>query len=109
MVDPGDERVRVRGQDAGWGGVTGIAEVLALAHGLLAARRRPVPAAAPAEPAIPAAARVVARDPVCGMAVPIATARHRSESPAGAVYFCCGGCQPRFDREPGRYAVAGPA
>ena len=108
MVDPGDQRVRVRGQDAGGGGVTGTA-VLALAHGLLVARRRPAPAAAPAEPAIPAAARVVARDPVCGMAVPIATARHRSESPAGAVYFFCAGCQARFDREPGRYAVAGPA
>jgi YHS domain-containing protein len=43
------------------------------------------------------------------MMVTTLTARHRSESPAGPVYFCCAGCQARFDREPGRYAVAGPA
>jgi xanthine dehydrogenase accessory factor len=46
----------------------------------------------------------VARDPVCGMTVAVATARHRSDGPAGPVYFCCGGCKQRYDREPGRYA-----
>jgi xanthine dehydrogenase accessory factor len=72
---------------------------------IIARRRRPHPGAAPGAPA-PAPAE--ARDPVCGMTVPIATARHRSEGPAGPVYFCCAGCQARFDREPGRYAVARP-
>jgi hypothetical protein len=42
------------------------------------------------------------------MTVAIATARYRSETPAGPVYFCCGGCKTRFDREPGRYPVTGP-
>jgi hypothetical protein len=43
------------------------------------------------------------------MTVVIATARHRSEGPAGAVYFCCAGCKARYDREPGRYPVTDPA
>jgi YHS domain-containing protein len=42
------------------------------------------------------------------MTVAIATARHRSEGPGGPVYFCCAGCKERHDREPGRYALAGP-
>jgi xanthine dehydrogenase accessory factor len=66
------------------------------------ARKPTSPAAAPAAPA-------EARDPVCGMTVTIATARYRSESPAGPVYFCCAGCQARFDRDPGRYAAARPS
>jgi xanthine dehydrogenase accessory factor len=45
-----------------------------------------------------------ARDPVCGMTVTVATARHRSQGPDGPVYFCGGGCKARFDAEPGRYA-----
>jgi YHS domain-containing protein len=42
------------------------------------------------------------------MTVTIATARHRSDSPAGPVYFCCGGCKQRYDREPDRYPAALP-
>jgi YHS domain-containing protein len=56
----------------------------------------------------PAVAPTTAQDPVCGMTVTIATARHRSESPGGPVYFCCAGCQQRYDREPGRYAAGSP-
>jgi xanthine dehydrogenase accessory factor len=71
---------------------------------IVARRRRPHPPARPA--ALPLAAPpAVARDPVCGMMVTIATARHRSEGPEGPVYFCCGGCKDRFDREPGRYGA----
>jgi hypothetical protein len=40
------------------------------------------------------------------MTVTIATARHRSDGPAGPVYFCCGGCRQRYEREPGRYPLA---
>ncbi|MGH7389967.1 MAG: XdhC family protein [Candidatus Rokuibacteriota bacterium] len=36
-------------------------------------------------------------DPVCGMTVETATARHRSETPAGTTYFCCQGCKEAFD------------
>jgi xanthine dehydrogenase accessory factor len=75
---------------------------------IVARRRRPGPAGTPAPSASPAP-RTAAQDPVCGMMVTIQTARHRSETPAGPVYFCCSGCQARFDREPGRYPVADPS
>jgi xanthine dehydrogenase accessory factor len=42
-------------------------------------------------------------DPVCGMAVKVATARYRSEVGGRTVYFCCGGCKTRFDAAPDRY------
>jgi xanthine dehydrogenase accessory factor len=45
------------------------------------------------------------RDPVCGMMVAVASARHRSDGPRGPVYFCCPGCKEAFDREPERYAA----
>ena len=67
----------------------------------IVARRRRAPAPSPA--AAPSAAPTTALDPVCGMTVTIATTRHRSEGPAGPVYFCCGGCKQRYDREPARY------
>lgn len=35
-------------------------------------------------------------DPICGMAVAIATARHKAEVGGVAYYFCCGGCRSRF-------------
>ena len=44
-------------------------------------------------------------DPVCGMRVEIASARHRSEISGRSVYFCCLGCKEAFDREPHRYAA----
>ena len=47
-----------------------------------------------------------ATDPVCGMLVVIATARHRSEMSGRVVYFCCGRCQELFERDPQRYADA---
>ncbi len=48
----------------------------------------------------------VAIDPVCGMAVEIATARHFSDFDGQSWYFCCGGCKARFDADPGAYAAA---
>lgn len=35
-------------------------------------------------------------DPICGMSVAIATARHKAEVDGVAYYFCCGGCRTRF-------------
>jgi xanthine dehydrogenase accessory factor len=75
---------------------------------IVAYRRRAQPPALKGS-VLPMAAPPTARDPVCGMTVTIATARHRSEGPAGPVYFCCGGCKQRYDRDPGRFAAAGPA
>ena len=46
------------------------------------------------------------RDPVCGMAVAVATARHRAEHAGRTYYFCCAGCRDRFLAAPERYAAA---
>jgi xanthine dehydrogenase accessory factor len=47
---------------------------------------------------------VDARDPVCGMTVTIATAKHKAEHGGRTYYFCCGGCRERFVAAPERYA-----
>jgi xanthine dehydrogenase accessory factor len=49
-------------------------------------------------PAPPAAASAV--DPVCGMSVTIATARHTAEVEGVAYYFCCANCRAKFLKEP---------
>jgi xanthine dehydrogenase accessory factor len=98
-----DERLHRLKAPAGLdlGAVTPEEIAVSILAEIVARRRRP--AGPPPAPA-PTAAPAEARDPVCGMTVPIATARHRSEGPAGPVYFCCAGCKQRYDREPGRYA-----
>ncbi|MBV8202965.1 MAG: XdhC family protein, partial [Acidobacteria bacterium] len=50
------------------------------------------------------AARAV--DPVCGMAVEIAGARHVAEAGGRSWYFCCGGCRERFLAAPERFMAA---
>lgn len=35
-------------------------------------------------------------DPICGMTVAIAGARHRAEAGGRAYYFCCAGCRTKF-------------
>ena len=52
------------------------------------------------------AAVAEARDPVCGMTVEIATARHQSDWAGRSVYFCCLRCKDAFDADPSRYAAA---
>src|SRR5262249_39268336 len=50
-------------------------------------------------------------DPVCGMTVDVASARHRAEVGGRSYFFCCGGCRERFLASPERYgagqAIAG--
>jgi xanthine dehydrogenase accessory factor len=58
--------------------------------------------AAPAPVAPPASTE----DPVCGMAVAVAGARHTSEVAGRAFHFCCAGCKTTFDRDPSRYTGA---
>jgi len=48
-------------------------------------------------------------DPICGMPVEIAGARHTAEHAGRTYYFCCGGCRARFLAEPERYASGVPA
>ena len=45
-------------------------------------------------------------DPICGMTVDVATARHTTEHEGRTVYFCAAGCRQRFEQEPERYAAA---
>ena len=42
-------------------------------------------------------------DPVCGMTVEIAAARHKSEYNGQTYYFCAPGCKRSFDKEPQKY------
>ena len=56
-------------------------------------RRRPGEGAAKE---IASAETKEAVDPICGMAVTVATARHKAEVEGVAYYFCCGGCRSRF-------------
>jgi xanthine dehydrogenase accessory factor len=58
-------------------------------------------AATPAE--IP---RHEALDPVCGMTVDVATARHSSAFEGTTYYFCSAGCLQRFEEEPARFVTA---
>ena len=44
-------------------------------------------------------------DPVCGMIVEIATARHRSTLDGRDYYFCCPACKRLFERNPQEYLV----
>jgi Cu+-exporting ATPase len=44
-----------------------------------------------------------ARDPVCGMSVDPATAKHRTDHAGETHYFCSAGCRTKFDADPARY------
>lgn len=62
---------------------------------------------AAAEPAkVPETLAEEARDPVCEMVVPIATARYHAEFAGRTYYFCCEMCRKRFLAEPERYLAA---
>ena len=45
-------------------------------------------------------------DPVCGMTVTIAGARHQTSYDGKIWYFCCGGCKARFEADPLPYVAA---
>ena len=45
----------------------------------------------------------MAKDPVCGMDVNEATARHTAEYQGQTYYFCAPGCKKAFEAEPDRY------
>lgn len=46
-------------------------------------------------------------DPVCGMGVEIATARHSAELEGTTYYFCCPHCKARFQKDPANYLNQG--
>lgn len=43
------------------------------------------------------------KDPVCGMSVNPATAKHRTEYEGRTYFFCCAGCREKFIADPERY------
>ena len=94
------------------GGVTPSEIALSIAAEMLQVRRQRLAAPAAgreAQPSASAAAEPLeARDPVCGMTVEIATARHSSEHGGQHFYFCNPRCLDSFRREPERY-LASPA
>ncbi len=47
-----------------------------------------------------------ATDPVCGMTVEVASAKHTAEYQGTRYYFCCAHCKVTFEREPTKYAMA---
>jgi xanthine dehydrogenase accessory factor len=53
-----------------------------------------------------AAPRHEAIDPVCGMTVDVADARHRMTFEGHTYYFCSPGCLATFEADPARYAVS---
>ena len=67
-----------------------------------AAASRPV---GPLEPA----ASEEALDPVCGMTVRVAGARHRAQHGGRDFYFCAAGCRERFVANPERYLAVAEA
>ncbi len=44
-----------------------------------------------------------ATDPVCGMSVDPATAKHSAEHKGQTYYFCCNGCRTKFAADPEKY------
>ena len=75
-----------------------VAEIIARREGL------PPPGAARAAPA---ADPTTAIDPVCGMEVAIAGARHWLDHDGVRSYFCCPSCRRQFERDPARFLAAG--
>ncbi len=49
-----------------------------------------------------------AHDPVCGMTVDPATAKHRAEHAGDSYFFCSTRCREKFTAEPARYVVSSP-
>ena len=56
----------------------------------------------------PPPAPASALDPVCGMTVDVATARHTAEVDGSVFYFCCPHCRARFVKDPQQYLSQTP-
>lgn len=72
-------------------------------------RARAAELAREAEAAPPPPAEEEALDPVCGMTVVVATARHRAEHEGRRYYFCNPRCREKFLAEPSRTLAAAAA
>jgi len=84
-----------------------VAGALAWWH---SATRQAAPTQAPASAPVPGAAPAPGKaqrlaDPVCGMLVDVAAARHTLDYGGVRFYFCCAGCRAAFERDPARYGA----
>ncbi len=61
-----------------------------------------------AEPHASPAAAASEVDPVCGMRVDVATARHTAEVDGKMYYFCCANCRAKFVKQPHDYQQTTP-
>jgi xanthine dehydrogenase accessory factor len=84
--------------------VSVLAEIVARRHAEHEAAAAGEETAAAAAEAM-AATVATAVDPVCGMRVEIAGARHVAEVDGTTWYFCCGGCRERFLAAPDRFTA----
>jgi len=88
-----------------------IVGVLALLRGRSPPIEPPQPAAIAATGGAPQAADVAALpgslfvNPVCGIAVDTALAKHVENYEGAAYYFCCDGCWTTFRQDPAKYAA----
>ena len=57
----------------------------------------------------PPGATAGAVDPVCGMTVDPATAKHRADHDGTTRFFCCAGCRTKFEADPARFLQPRPA
>lgn len=73
-----------------------LAEIIARKGSLPSVDSDSQPAQEPAEP-------MTAIDPICGMTVEIATARHTFDYDGQRYYFCCPACRREFERSPETY------
>jgi xanthine dehydrogenase accessory factor len=56
-------------------------------------------------PVVTPAMKSEAKDPVCGMTVDVARAKHSTEFEGRTVYFCCPHCKKAFEQSPQSYAL----
>ena len=79
-----------------------------VAHGAPSHVHGPVAAGHAPPPAVPgpSTAPATAIDPICGMTVNVAKARHTADHLGTTYYFCCAGCRDRFAADPTRFVNA---
>ncbi|HXF83061.1 MAG TPA: XdhC family protein [bacterium] len=89
------------------GAVTPEEIALSIMAEIVQARRAPPPAAQGRRD-LPASAPAgeEARDPVCGMVVEVATARHTATHRGRTFYFCGARCRQAFEADPARFLAA---
>ncbi len=82
-----------------------LAEIVERRHALAASTAAAGPAETDTQHSPPAAGQAI--DPICGMTVQIAGARHTAEHAGRVFYFCCAGCRARFVAAPEHHAAVG--